>query len=221
MSTLFCLFHSVLRTRFLTALHLFPSTLFLFQNFPFVLPFPLLMISSLFPLYSFRATQVGCRFWSNLVWTRTLISLTPACSSSWMSSVRRSAGRSARSWKSKRAPRTCVEQRQIREMLSRSDQVSLLSTKLWAQASMNDICNITTTHNRLKRCVFTAGSPSGRSSFLSCLGFILKPHLSLSHSSFLIMQEMTLTDILRDIWIFIRWKQPRKRQHYRKNSKLL
>lgn len=158
------------------------------------------MISSLFPLYSFRATQVGCRFWSNLVWTRTLISLTPACSSSWMSSARRSAGRSARSWKSKRAPRTCVERRQIREMLSRSDQVLLLSTKLWAQTSMNYICNVTTTHNWLKRHVFTAGSFSGRSWFLSCLVFILKPHLSLSHSSFLIMQDMCKIWLWQTYW---------------------
>lgn len=95
--------------------------------------FPALTIPLLFPTCPFRATQVGCRFWSSLVWTRTLISPTPACSSFWMSSAKRSAGRSARSWKSKRAPRTCVERRPIREMLSRSDQVPLISTNFYTE----------------------------------------------------------------------------------------
>lgn len=68
-----------------------------------------------------RVTQVGCRFWSNSVWTRTQISLTPVCSSFWTSSAKGFVERFVRSWKSRKEPRTYAGQQLTRGMLSRSE----------------------------------------------------------------------------------------------------
>lgn len=83
-------------------------------------------------LLSFSVTQAGYRCSSSSVWTKIRTSQTPACSSAWTSTVRGSAGRSARSWRSRRVRRICAGPPPTRGMPSRWTRSSAAPSASWS-----------------------------------------------------------------------------------------